>query len=116
MPQGAPGRKSFVYIPEEKKHFWREEALKLRQGHAVLACFHLVFILTDFFIYDIEISAIVFDVIFLWLNFYNYMTLNKIVIGIQVALYALAVLIAMTHIKRVFFDIDYWTPLVVYII
>lgn len=76
----------------------------------------MLFLITDFWIFNFEISSIVFEVIFLWLNFYNYMTLNKIVVGIEVALYALAVLIALSHFKRVFFDIESWAPMWMYLV
>jgi hypothetical protein len=102
-------------VPDEKKHFWRPEALALRQAHGVLFVAHVCFLITDCWIYAFEISAIIFDLAFLWLNFYNYMTLNKIVIGIQLGLYALAVLIALTHFKRVAVDTEYWAPLWVYL-
>ena len=77
-----PGRKSFKYMPQEKKVFKKKEALKLRSTFKTLMPVHGLLLLTDFYIYEFEISAIVFDLIFLWMSFYNYMTLNKIIVGI----------------------------------
>ena len=77
---------------------------------------HLVFLVTDIFVYDFELFAILFDVVFLWLNFYNYMTLNKITVIIELVAYALAVVIALTHLTRVMFDQPEWTPLFIYIL
>lgn len=75
---------------------------------------HVFFLFTDIYFYEIEIGAIIFDVILLWMNFYNYMTLNKIVCGIEAVTYAFVFVIALTHMKRVLFEIDTWTPMWMY--
>jgi len=75
---------------------------------------HALFILTDIYIYEIEIGAIIFDALFLWMSFYNYMTLNKIICGIQAAFYAVAMLVALTHLKRIITEIDTWGPFILY--
>ena len=114
LPKGAPGRKSFVVIPKEKKVFHSPEATALRKMTQILIPVHIFLLFTDIFIYDFEISSIIFDVIFLWLNFYNFMTINKIVLGIEVLLYGIAVLIALTHMKRVMFEVDSISPKLMY--
>lgn len=82
MPKGLPGRKSFVAIPQVKKKFWRKEALDLRKILLVMMPIHFIFVLTDIYVFDFEISAMIFDGIYLWMSFYNYMTLNKIMVGV----------------------------------
>mgnify|MGYP006893287259 CR=1 FL=1 len=82
----------------------------------VLLPVHFIFLITDWFIYEIEIAALVFDLLFLWLCFFNYRTLNKIMVGVQCALYPIAFLIALTHLKRVVTEIDSWPPILLYLI
>ena len=96
------------------KNFKRPEAVALRKALGVMMPVHLIFLFSDFYFYDFELFAIIFDIIFIWLNFYNYMTLNKIVTLIEIAVYVLAVIIALTHLTRVLFDISEWTPLFIY--
>ena len=99
MPQGTPGRKSFVAFPRNQKYFWRPEAVSLRKMFPVAATLHGLFILIDIFVYG-EILILIADVVLLWLDFYNFMLLNKICIIIEVVLQALISLIAVTHIQR----------------
>jgi len=106
LPKGAPGRRSFVYIPTQKKLFWREEALSLRKSFVYLVIWHFIFLFTDFYVYDAEIMPIVFELVFIWLCFYNYMTLNKIVVGAHLILYMLAMILAFSHTERVIRDSD----------
>ena len=40
--------------------------------------FHVCFVFFDIFAYDVEILAILCDVFLLWINYYNYRTLNKL--------------------------------------
>ena len=82
--------------------------------HLIMFICHVPFLISDIYVFGFEISAVVFDVVFLWLNFYNYMTLNKITVCIQVGLYGLAALMATSHIKRVFIDTEAWTPCLVF--
>lgn len=110
-PPGSLGRKSFTVFPGQKKHFWREEALKLRKTHLALIPFHVVAFFVDFIIYDYEIFSILFEMLFIWMNYYNYMTLNKLIIGAEVLTYALCFVISLTHAKRVLYDINTWTPM-----
>ena len=98
LPQGVPGRKSFVVLPKMKKQFWRPEALALRQVLTFMIPLHAVCLLVfDIWAYDFEIFAMVFDCAFLWFSFYGYMTLNKVTTGVYVVLLIFAPLIAITH-------------------
>ena len=99
LPRGAPGRQSFVYIPKQKKNFKRTEAKKLRKVHQYFMFIHLFFLCSvDIFVHDWEVSIMIGDVILAWLNFYNYMTLNKIVSGINGVMYILGTIVAWTHL------------------
>ena len=60
---------------------------------------HALFILIDIFVYG-EVLILIADVVLLWLDFYNFMLLNKICIIVEVVLQALISLIAVTHIQR----------------
>ena len=81
-----PGRKSFKVIPQEKKEFKTEEAIKLRECFPLMGVAHLVLIIMNIFVYKWDIVRIIIDFTFLWFNFYNYMTLNKIIIGIHLGI------------------------------
>ena len=99
LPEGTPGRKSFAVIPKNQKYFWRPEALKLRKLFPITGFFHSFFILIDIFVYG-EILILIADAVLLWLDFYNYMLLNKICIIVEIVIQALISLIAITHIQR----------------
>lgn len=99
MPEGTPGRKSFAAIPRQRKHFWRKEALHLRKIFPFTGLIHACFVFTDIFIYG-EISIFLADTILLWLDFYNFMLLNKVCIMIEMAIQVLITLISVTHIQR----------------
>ena len=77
---------------------------------------HFVFLFVDFIIYEIEIAAMLVDFFMIWLNFYNYMTLNKITCGIECGIYIITVLFGLTHFKRVLLEQPYWLPLIFYVI
>jgi hypothetical protein len=44
------------------------------------------------------------------------MTLNKFYILIEAAFYAIGVLVALTHLKRIFTEVDSWIPIILYFI
>ena len=110
LPKGAPGRKSFSYLPGQKRKFWREEALALRRCFQLLMPVHFGLLFVDWIIYDIEYFSIFLDVVFLWLSFYNFMTLNKIMMIAQIGIYLLAVVISISHLKRIFMDPGWHIP------
>lgn len=58
---------------------------------------HAFFIVSDFLVYDVHIFAIILDSVLLWLDFYNFMTLNKLMVGIELGLHGLISVIALSH-------------------
>lgn len=105
LPKGTPGRKSFAMLPREKKKFWRPEAMALRKMFPITGTIHFCFLMSDIFIYgDILMSII--DAILTWLDFYNYMILNKITIGIEIIIHILVCLNSITHIQAGLQDED----------
>jgi len=78
MPQGFPGRKSFVYLPTQREEFWRDEALQLRKCFIILGPIHTILIFLDIFVHDWNIFWLLTDILFAWFCYYNYMTLNKV--------------------------------------
>ena len=98
LPKGAPGRKSFVALPTSKKQFWREEAKHLRKLFTYFLPMHLCLLFfIDYKVYGLEIMVIIIDIYFVWMNFYNYMTLNKITISIQAGSLLMFSMVALTH-------------------
>jgi hypothetical protein len=97
-----------IFFPREKKHFWREQALALRKCFKIIGPFHLIFLFFDIYLYNLEIPAIIFDAGMLYANFYNFMVLSKPTVGAEIGLYLLATFVSLTHIKRVFFDAEWW--------
>ena len=81
MPEGTPGRDSFKIIPKEKRKFWRPEALNLRKLFPITGAIHALFVISDIAIFG-EVLMIIADFVLVWLDFYNYMILNKVVIGL----------------------------------
>ena len=117
LPRGAPGRKSFVFIPKQKKVFKRSGALKLRQVHYVMFFIHLFCLcIVDVYIHEWEIIIMVADTILLWFNFYNYMTVNKITSGINAVLYGVFTLVAWTHLQRILFGDESWSVILFFFI
>ena len=114
LPRGAPGRSSFVALPKSKKVFWRPEAVNLRRCFIILMPIHFSLLFSDVLIYNIEIMAIVVDAILTWMSYLNFMTLNKITIGMQCAVYLIGFLMALSHIKRVLLDVPTWLPIIFY--
>jgi hypothetical protein len=53
-------------------------------------------------VYHFEVFTIVFNILLLWLDFVNYMTLNKLSCFLQIGLLYLSTLIAISHAQRVF--------------
>ena len=101
LPQGVPGRKSFKFIPDQKK-FWRPEALALRKMLMYMMPVHMfVLLIIDIFVYSFELFAIIMEVILLWLTFYGYMTLNKVTTGAYVGLLLMSSVVALTHSQRI---------------
>ena len=96
MPKGAPGRKSFKLIPDKKKNFWRPEAMALRKCFVIMLPVHAMFIVSDIFIYEVHVFAILVDSFLLWLDFFNYMTLNKIFVGVELGAHVLVSVIALS--------------------
>ena len=116
--KGAPGRKSFKIIPQKIKKFKRDEALKLRQCFKIMFPIHIfLLIFCDMFWYEFEIMSLLIDLVLIWMDMYNYMTLNKIIIGSEIALIILTVLMATSHLQRIFTDPDIsWTVTIIYLI
>ena len=78
---------------------------------------HIVLLMMDIFVYKWDIMHMIMDFIFLWFNFFNYMTLNKIFIGIHLALLAFIILVSLMNIQYIIekaADNQDWTPLIVY--
>ena len=61
--------------------YWRKEHLELRKVFKIMFFIHIVFlIVADIYAYSIEIMLIIADIFLIWLDYYNFMTLNKITI------------------------------------
>lgn len=116
FPKGAPGRKSFNYVPTTKKQFWRKEALDLRKVFQIMIPVHIVLIFVDIYVYHWELAIMIFDFFMIWLNFINYMTLNKITCIMECVFYLITILVGFTHIKRVLMEQEEWLPVFFYAI
>ena len=58
---------------------------------------HFGLIFVDIFAYDVEVLVLIADLAFTWFNFYNYMTLNKIIIIVHLMLLVLAFIVSISH-------------------
>jgi len=65
-----------------------------------MAGIHTFFILSDIFVYDLEVLILIADVLFLWLDFYNFMLVNKVVILVEVIAHIMVCTVALSHIQR----------------
>lgn len=95
-------------MPLKKKKFWREEALFLRTRYLKLIPTHLFqLIVCDMYVYNFEVLSIVFNVLLLWLDYVNFMTLNKMSCFLQIGLLYLSTFVALSHAQRVFMNDPY---------
>jgi hypothetical protein len=71
----------------------------MRWCFVLLAPFHLVCLLyIDVYMYNFEIAAIIMDMAFLWMDYFNFMTMNKLIMCFQVGAMGATCLIAIfTH-------------------
>ena len=71
----------------------------------------------DIYIYDIEIMAIIADATLIYLDYLNYMNLNKMFIIGQMIIMAMSTFVALTHFERVFFAETFsWVVVISYIL
>jgi hypothetical protein len=77
---------------------------------------HLALIGVDIYIYDIQILSIFINFIFIWLDFYNYMTLYKVTIIIEIVCLILTTLIAISHFQRLILENFDWIVFLTYFI
>lgn len=75
-----------------------------------------IFLLTviDIFIHNWDIVIMVGDAILLWLNYYSYMTLNKLACAVNIVVYVMFSVIAVSHIERIFSGELDWKIIVTY--
>lgn len=98
---GAPTRKSFKIIPREKVQFITDEGNALQTCYKWMIPIHVCFVFVDCAVYDYQILLLVFDLFCIWFNYYNYMTLNKIIMFPHIALLGLVNISGLTHIQTV---------------
>ena len=86
----------------------------MRKCFTVMLPIHVIMLLLlDIWIYQVEIMSMVIDIVLIWLDFHNYMTLNKITIGFEVIVLLMTSIIALSHVQRVLMvdQIDMWVVL-----
>ena len=78
---------------------------------------HVIFLITlDLYVYDIEIMAIIAETMLVYLDYQNYMSLNKMFMLAEIALMTMSSFVALTHFERVFFAEEFsWFVLLSYI-
>jgi hypothetical protein len=75
---------------------------------------HAVLLLVDVGVYHWEVSIMIVDFFMIWLNFINYMTLNKITCIMECVCYLMTILVGFTHLKRVLMEQEEWLPVFFY--
>ena len=88
----------FKWFPIEQKQFWRPEAIKLREAYLYAGLMHLILLPIDIFIYKFELAALVFDYIFIFISYNNFMQLFIPVCFGQLLGYCFTTTIALTHL------------------
>jgi hypothetical protein len=61
----------------------------------------IMLILCDIFAYKVEVMSIVADIGFIWLDYFNYITLHKVFCLLEIFGLLLNTLVAMSHIQRI---------------
>ena len=91
-------------FPTKKKRFVREESLALRKCFLIMLPLHVFFLIAlDLYVYDIEIMAIIAETMLVYLDYQNYMSLNKMFMLAEITLMTMSSFVALTHFERVFF-------------
>ena len=107
-------QKRFNLFPTKKKRFIREEALALRKCFMIMFPLHFIMLFVfDFYVYGIEFIAILVDFCLLYLDYLNYMSLNKMFLYLQIGIMSMSSFIALTHFQRVFLR-DHFDWLVIF--
>lgn len=92
----------FDAFPKKKKEFWRKEALDLRKCFVVLLPYHvLVLFLCDIYAYHFEVMSILADLGFIWLDYFNYMTLHKGYCMLEIFGMFVNSVVALSHVQRI---------------
>ena len=76
----------------------------------------MFFILADIIAYDVEVILIIADFILIWLDYYNFMTLNKLTVLIEIVFQFGVSVISISHIQRLFQDDATWISIFFYIL
>ena len=78
--------------------YWRKEHLDLRKIYKIMFFIHIAFLfLADFYAYNIEIMLIIAEIFLIWLDYYNFMTLNKITVLIEIGLQGFIIIVSLSH-------------------
>ena len=72
--------------------------MNLRESFIFFFFLHLIFVITDFIVYDIEVLAIIMDICLVWADYNNYMLLNKVIIIGELFALSIYTIAAISHI------------------
>ena len=91
--------------------------MALRKCFLIMLPLHVFLLITlDLYVYDIEIMAIIAEIMLVYLDYQNYMSLNKMFMLAEIALMTMSSFVALTHFERVFFAEEFsWFVLLSYI-
>ena len=90
--------------------------MRLRNSFLLYLPIHLGLVCSDLYVYKLEVAPVVFDVAMAYFCFYNYMLLYKLTTIIQLILYLIAIVCALTHIQRMVTGITEWVPVAVFFV
>lgn len=98
------------------KVFKRHEALDLRKCFKIMMPFHLfIIVFCDIYAYEVEILSLIADSILLWLDYYNFMILDKPFCIAECVGILMTTLIALTHIERGFKNEASWISILAFV-
>ena len=98
-----PSKNESKLFPKKPKTFKKKEAVSLRRLFLIMfPCRLLIIIGCDIMAYKFEIMSLIIDIILLFLDYNNYMRLDKVFILCECLCMLLTSLIALSHIQRIF--------------
>jgi len=71
------GDDKFSFFPKVAKKIRNKEGLELRTHFKIMMCIHVMMLMLEIFFYNLLLTMVLTELFYIWMCYYNYMTLNK---------------------------------------
>ena len=84
--------------------------MELRTHFKIMMCIHIMMLILELFFYNLLLTMVLTEMFYMWMCYYNYMTLNKC----PVITYIIFVGLSVTQVLRVL-DVGVGMPMLLYL-